>query len=618
MADYLRLTTAHGDDVAVASGVVVACRRPYPADVVPLVACRSGGALVLTANGEDGTAFALEGKPLRTPVVFLGAVVEFDGLALIDPGTRTYLTGRPLLGSGETRPLTFMTDEVEAREYFATAAMRGVPVHPDAAARIGAALRLLDGALDADGLGRFLALPDAQAAGVLDASLPLLPTRTLDELAARLMADAALRSAFAHAYPADPWAQLAVPALADWLRGETRPGRSRHDSRTDSAQRRQNLDCLGVLGACGEFASLPHACNARARRATKPHRGPAVLATARNEGIYLLEWIAYHRLLGAEAIFIYSNDNQDGSELLLGALADAGVITWVDSDLSGQIGNAQFKAYGHALGCMPDLLAHDWVLVIDIDEFLVLDQARYAGLAEFCAWHDQRGADTVAINWQFMAPEEVGDPFGVPLTRRNMRVLSRDQCGEGVRLVKSMSRPNRVVHSEAHVPFTDERSRLATDHACGTPHLWRHPPEGSPPSPKFADYVTTGSAVINHYLWESSAEFLWKMARNRGDSALQKGEAPGPMREANAHSFMRCLLAQGLRRDKRATDNMPALQQEMARLTALAELGDALNQIRRNFLIRIAGLRAGYAHTPELNAWDDAGRAFLRLSGCLG
>ncbi len=340
-----------------------------------------------------------------------------------------------------------------------------------------------------------------------------------------------------------------------------------------------------------------------------------MLSTARNEGIYLIEWIAYHRLLGAEAIIVYSNDNHDGSDVLLGALADAGVITWVDSELSGNVGNAQFKAYGHALGCMPDLLAHDWVLVVDIDEFLVLDRCRFAGLAEFCDWHDWRGADTVAINWQFMAPEPVDDPRGVPLTRRNTRVLSQEQCGEGVRLVKSMSRPNRIAHSEAHVPYADERSRLTTDHASGEPHSRRFPPEGCSASPKFADRVNTGPAVINHYLLKSAPEFMWKMARNRGDHVVERGDAPRPMLETDAQGFMRGFLAEGLRRDDRAVTGMPGLEHEMARLAALTGVGEALDEVNRHFELRMTGLRAGYAHAPEIAAWDDQARAFVGLAG---
>lgn len=47
------------------------------------------------------------------------------------------------------------------------------------------------------------------------------------------------------------------------------------------------------------------------RRCMKKKGKSCIVATARNEGVYLVEWIAYHRALGFEKIYIYTNNNQD-------------------------------------------------------------------------------------------------------------------------------------------------------------------------------------------------------------------------------------------------------------------------------------------------------------------
>ena len=61
-----------------------------------------------------------------------------------------------------------------------------------------------------------------------------------------------------------------------------------------------------------------------------PARVPlAIGAIFRNEGPYILEWIAHHRLLGIEAIYICDNLSDDGSTELLAALDWAGVITHI-------------------------------------------------------------------------------------------------------------------------------------------------------------------------------------------------------------------------------------------------------------------------------------------------
>ena len=51
-------------------------------------------------------------------------------------------------------------------------------------------------------------------------------------------------------------------------------------------------------------ASFAHRCNALARTHVAPRRTLAVLASARNEGLYLLEWVAYHKLIGVERLLM--------------------------------------------------------------------------------------------------------------------------------------------------------------------------------------------------------------------------------------------------------------------------------------------------------------------------
>ena len=54
-------------------------------------------------------------------------------------------------------------------------------------------------------------------------------------------------------------------------------------------------------------------------------------STVRNEGPYLLEWIAWHQVLGVTDFLVYSNDCDDGSDLLLNRLAEHGANVVVSS-----------------------------------------------------------------------------------------------------------------------------------------------------------------------------------------------------------------------------------------------------------------------------------------------
>ncbi|MEY8840170.1 glycosyltransferase family 2 protein, partial [Cribrihabitans sp. XS_ASV171] len=46
----------------------------------------------------------------------------------------------------------------------------------------------------------------------------------------------------------------------------------------------------------------------------------------KNEGPFLLEWIAFNRLLGVTDFLFYSNDCTDATDRLLDALAARGIV----------------------------------------------------------------------------------------------------------------------------------------------------------------------------------------------------------------------------------------------------------------------------------------------------
>ena len=62
------------------------------------------------------------------------------------------------------------------------------------------------------------------------------------------------------------------------------------------------------------------------RAISHPRKRAAVVTSIRNEGVALLEWVAHYRVLGFDTIFIYTNDNTDGSIALLERLAEHGII----------------------------------------------------------------------------------------------------------------------------------------------------------------------------------------------------------------------------------------------------------------------------------------------------
>jgi hypothetical protein len=95
-----------------------------------------------------------------------------------------------------------------------------------------------------------------------------------------------------------------------------------------------------------------------------------VIVTTKNEGPFLLEWITYHQLIGFNNIVVFANDCEDGSDVLLQRLNNAGIIRYFDNSevIEGLPGDPQKRAYRRAFA-MDHVLASEWVLVVDADEF---------------------------------------------------------------------------------------------------------------------------------------------------------------------------------------------------------------------------------------------------------
>jgi hypothetical protein len=97
-------------------------------------------------------------------------------------------------------------------------------------------------------------------------------------------------------------------------------------------------------------------------------RALAIL-TQRNEGAFLLEWLAHHRAVGFTDFLVFSNDCQDGSDLMLDRLAAMGLLVHLRNLPPYDKAGIQFSALKTA-AAHPLLREADWILPLDIDEFV--------------------------------------------------------------------------------------------------------------------------------------------------------------------------------------------------------------------------------------------------------
>ena len=93
-----------------------------------------------------------------------------------------------------------------------------------------------------------------------------------------------------------------------------------------------------------------------------------LLCTMRNEAPFVLEWVAYHRVIGFERFIVFSNDCDDGTAEILDALQNAGVITHIshtpdpNKPIAAQVAEKTLDAKLIAPG--------SWAMWLDADEFL--------------------------------------------------------------------------------------------------------------------------------------------------------------------------------------------------------------------------------------------------------
>ncbi len=91
----------------------------------------------------------------------------------------------------------------------------------------------------------------------------------------------------------------------------------------------------------------------------------AICAIFKDEAPFLLEWLAFHKMIGADLFVLYDNGSCDGGGDLIRASSFARNVTLIDwLDRPGQLSAYNHFRINHAPG-------FTWAAFIDIDEFIV-------------------------------------------------------------------------------------------------------------------------------------------------------------------------------------------------------------------------------------------------------
>ncbi|MCH7372354.1 glycosyltransferase family 92 protein [Aeromonas sp. MR16] len=278
-----------------------------------------------------------------------------------------------------------------------------------------------------------------------------------------------------------------------------------------------------------------------------------IASIIKDEHSGLLEWIAYHRVLGIQGFIIADNSSHDGSRELLGALARLGLVTVLDHPTIGE-DKPQLPAYERILRSCPASI--DLLAFIDADEFL-LPTGQDQSLTEFIASRfGDENVSALALNWaNFGSNGEVFAEDGLVTERFTKRAPQSFNVHHNF---KSVVRPQRV--NRFHNPhYAELRSGRYID-ALGN-DLILHPKHGNGVS---AEVLWSGVRV-NHYVVKSLEEFL--LGKHlRGSAATANRVKHKAYFKAHDRNDETCLLAAALA--PRVKAEMAALGERMAALPA--------------------------------------------------
>ncbi len=233
-----------------------------------------------------------------------------------------------------------------------------------------------------------------------------------------------------------------------------------------------------------------------------------ILTCLKNEGPFLLEWVAFHLSIGFDHFLIFTNDCDDGSDAMADALAQRGLATHVR--------NSDFAAKGPQWTAMNSkhtrkaLREADWALHLDVDEFLNIKEndGSITALTDL-------NADAISIPWRFFGNAGIMRFADTPVTQQFTR------CGaypimfpRQALMFKTLFRPSeRLDRAGIHAPRPAKGTALSDlnwingDGRSTSKNF--DPKTAVMHGPDFGN----GLAQINHYALRSMESFLVKSAR---------------------------------------------------------------------------------------------------------
>ena len=141
-----------------------------------------------------------------------------------------------------------------------------------------------------------------------------------------------------------------------------------------------------------------------------------LVTCVKNEGAFLLEWLAHHLAVGFTDFLVFSNDCSDGTAQMLDRLQAMGLVTHQPNPgphAKGAQWSALNEAHKHA-----QVKSADWILFSDLDEFVNIHPGDHRLSDLLAALPD---ADCIPLTWRLFGNDGVVGFEDQPVTQRFTR-----------------------------------------------------------------------------------------------------------------------------------------------------------------------------------------------------
>ena len=224
----------------------------------------------------------------------------------------------------------------------------------------------------------------------------------------------------------------------------------------------------------------------------------SVVAIAKNEGLYIEEWIAYYKSVGVDRVYLYENNGTDNMRGKIQPFIESGFVVY--HDFPGEA--KQLPAYNHAIQQYGQKTRY--MAMVDCDEFLMPVKERfnlYNAVNEAFSLSFHAGG--IGVNWcVYGSSGKLEREPGLLMERFQMR--ARDDAWNN-KLIKTIVDPRLV-------------KRFVSPHfAIYKLGAWCVDSKGHRVGTWYINDVDFSVLRCNHYFCKSVEEFKNKQARGLAD-----------------------------------------------------------------------------------------------------